>query len=133
MRRKDYLFFAVSALVLAGGLTAMKLIKDPWQVPANYKTMKNKVAVSKTSLAEGKELFDMACASCHGTTGKAKIAKGIDLFDLSSADFHAKFTDGEIYYQSFVGRNPWHNFTKAVPDETDRWNVVNYIRSLKGK
>lgn len=133
MKRRDLLFFAIATILIAGGLTAMKLVKDPWQVPANYKTMKNKVVVSTTSLADGKELFDMACASCHGANGKAKTAKGLELLDLSSTDYQNKFTDGEIYYQSFYGRLTWHNFTKAVPDETDRWNVVNYIRSLKAK
>ena len=133
MKKSNFLFFIVVSLILTCGFTAMKLIKDPWLVPSNYKTLKNKVVSSKGSIAEGKELYDMACASCHGTSGNAKASKGIELYDLSSPTFHAKYSDGEIYYQSFIGRLPWHNFTKAVPDETDRWNVVNYIRSLKTK
>jgi len=135
MKIKKLLFVSLASVMIIGGLTAMKLIKDPWAVPANYKTMKNKVPTSKQSVAEGKELFDMACASCHGATGKGNGLKaknlGIELFDLSTETYQTKFTDGEIYYQSFIGRETWHDFRKAVPDETDRWNVVNYIRSLK--
>lgn len=135
MKTKNVLFVALASVMIIGGLTAMRLVKDPWQVPADYKTMKNKVPASKNSIADGKELFDMACASCHGAGGKGNGVKaknlGIELYDLSAADYQSKFTDGEIYYQSFIGREKWHDFRKAVADENDRWNVVNYIRSLK--
>jgi mono/diheme cytochrome c family protein len=135
MKTKNLLFVTLASVMIIAGLTAMKFIKDPWAVPANYKTMKSKVPTSKQSIAEGKELFDMACASCHGSTGKGNGVKaknmGIEMYDMSTADYQTKFTDGEIYYQSFIGRETWHDFRKAVPDETDRWNLVNYIRTLK--
>ncbi len=129
-------FFIISVFLLSlMGFTAYKTIKDPWKVPADYKTKKNPVETSKKSLQYGKEVYDMSCASCHGSKGAANGVKaanmGIEMFDLSDAAYQAKFTDGEIYYQSFIGRFKWHDFRSAVEDEEDRWHVVNYIRSMK--
>ena len=117
------------------GFTAYKIMKDPWKVPSEYKSKKNPVETSKKSLQYGKELYDMSCASCHGSKGEANGVKsknmGIDMFDLTKAEYQDKFTDGEIYYQSFIGRYRWHDFRNVIEDEEDRWNVVNYVRSLK--
>jgi len=129
--------FMIVVLASAGLLSfvAVEYTKDPWNVPAQYKSMKNTVKKDATSISDGKALYDATCATCHGKTGKADGVKaknmGIEMFDLSNADFQAKFNDGEIYYQSFIGRYPWHDFRKTVPDESDRWSIVNYIRSLK--
>jgi hypothetical protein len=42
-----------------------------------------------------------------------------------------KQTDGEIYYKSFIGRDEMPNFEKKIPSESDRWMIVNYIRTMK--
>jgi mono/diheme cytochrome c family protein len=135
MKSKKLLFFIAFSVLIILGLSAYKLAKDPWKVPDTYKSKKNPVASTKQGLSYGKELYEMSCSSCHGASGKGNGVKAknldIELYDLTSADFQSKFTDGEIYYQSFIGRYRWHDFRSAVPDEEDRWNVVNYIRSLK--
>ncbi len=129
-------FFMIGVFTLSlMGFTAYDVTKDAWKVPAEYKTKKNPVATSKQSLRYGKELYDMSCASCHGAKGEGNGVKsknmGIEMYDLSAADYQDKFTDGDIYYQSFVGRYKWHDFRSVIEDVEDRWNVVNYIRSLK--
>ena len=40
-------------------------------------------------------------------------------------------TDGELFWKITNGRGPMPS-RKHLP-ETDRWSVVHYIRSLKGK
>lgn len=106
-----------------------------WEVPANYKTMKNPTnAKDKESMTEGKALFAKQCSSCHGKKGlgdgtKAPDLKG-DLGDFSSAKAQ-KQTDGEFFYKMTEGRGDMPSFKKKLPNEEDRWLVINYVRTLK--
>jgi len=38
--------------------------------------------------------------------------------------------DGDIYFQSFVGRDEMPNFEKKIANEADKWALVYYIKSL---
>lgn len=106
----------------------------PWVIPAKYKTMKNATKADAASVNVGKMLYTKHCKSCHGGTGlgdgpKASSMKTkINLF--KDAKFQAQ-TDGEIYYQTFVGRDEMTPFDKKITDEEDRWAVVNFVRTLK--
>ncbi len=134
MKSKNLLFSATAIILVLLGLSAYKMVKDPWKVPEEYKNKKNTVQATDESLEYGKEIYDMSCASCHGKSGEGNGVKAknlnIELFDLTSSEYHTKFTDGDIYYQSFIGRYKWHDFRRGITDEEDRWNVVNYIRSM---
>ncbi|PLX07747.1 MAG: hypothetical protein C0596_09995 [Marinilabiliales bacterium] len=135
MKSKNVIFLLAVSAIFILGLSAYKLAKDPWKVPDTYKNKTNPVKSSSESLEYGQELYDMSCASCHGASGKGDGVKGkkmgIEMYDFTDANFHSKFTDGEIYYQSFIGRYRWHDFRSVIQDEEDRWNVVNYVRSMK--
>ncbi len=107
--------------------------QDAWVVPDKYKNMKNPTD-PKVDMNIGKALYAKHCQSCHGKEGygdgpKADGLKG-DLGDFSSADFHAQ-TDGELFYKTTFGRDDMPEYTKKMPDDEDRWLVVNYIRTLK--
>ena len=107
--------------------------KKPWDIPAKYKAMKNPHAGDKALVTPGKMLWAKHCKSCHGSKGlgdgpKAKQLK-TDAGDFSSEAFQA-YSDGEIYYMSFIGRDEMPNFEKKIPDMEDRWAVVNFIRTL---
>ncbi len=107
--------------------------QDAWVVPDKYKNMKNPTD-PKVDLNIGKALYAKHCQSCHGKEGygdgpKADGLKG-DLGDFSSADFHAQ-TDGELFYKTTFGRDDMPEYTKKMPDDEDRWLVINYIRTLK--
>ena len=109
------------------------IIQDKWVVPAKYVTMKNPVP-AKTDAAIGKSLYDKHCKSCHGKEGygdgtKADGLKG-DLGDFSSPEFQ-KQTDGALFYKTSFGRDDMPEYTKKMPDDEDRWLVVNYMRTLK--
>jgi len=92
-------------------------------IPEKYKSMKNPVKTSATSISAGKDLFTSKCKSCHGVDGKKNG-------DFTSAEFK-KNTDGGIYYMSIVGGGKMPNFEKKITDENDRWNLVNYVKSMK--
>jgi mono/diheme cytochrome c family protein len=127
-------------LTIAMGLTGISFTvirnqdKKPWPVPDNFKTMKNAVASSPESINEGKSLYTTHCKSCHGTKGLGDGSKAAQLKtepgDFSTAEFQSQ-SDGSIFYKTSEGRDDMPGFKKKIPDADDRWNVVNYVRTLK--
>jgi mono/diheme cytochrome c family protein len=109
--------------------------QEEWVVPAEYKTMKNPTdATDKENMAIGKSLYSKHCKSCHGAEGygdgpKAADQKG-DLGDFSTAEFQAQ-SDGALFYKTTFGRNDMSEFSKKIPEDEDRWLIVNYMRTLK--
>jgi mono/diheme cytochrome c family protein len=106
----------------------------PWVIPAKYKSMSNPQKGKADAENVGKLLYAKHCKSCHGGLGlgdgpKASSMK-TKLNSLKTAEFQGQ-SDGVIYFQSFIGRDEMPNFEKKIPDEQDRWAVVNYIRTLK--
>jgi len=107
-------------------------VQDEWVVPEKYVTMKNPVS-PKTDMAIGKSLYSKHCKSCHGKEGygdgpKAEEQEG-DLGDFSTSEFQAQ-TDGELFYKTTFGRDDMPEYTKKMPDDEDRWLIVNYMRTL---
>ncbi|WP_430809815.1 MULTISPECIES: c-type cytochrome [unclassified Carboxylicivirga] len=135
--KKVKMSFVASAVCLALSFVLMSFIpeKKPWDIPAEYQSMKNPQAADDADMLKvGKMNYSRHCKSCHGNLGKGDGPKArsidADLGDFSSATFQAQ-KDGVIYYQSFVGRDEMPNFEKKIPDEEDRWAIVTYIRTLK--
>lgn len=134
---------SIKHLVLLGSVvvflfTAMAMTQkagEPWNIPAKYKTMKSTVKAGDPSInAEGKDLYNKHCKSCHGAKGLGDGPKAASMKtstgDFSSKAFQAQ-TDGEIYYQSIIGRGEMPNFEKKITDENDRWAVIMYMRTMK--
>lgn len=107
-----------------------------WIAPAKYKTMKSPVSVNKENLSNGKELYNKHCKSCHGSTGLGDGPKAATL-DVPCGDFTTKKfgaqSDGEIFYKLSEGKDKMPSFKKVIPDENDRWEIIQYIRTFKGK
>jgi mono/diheme cytochrome c family protein len=93
---------------------------------------KNPVAATPESVKKGAALFAIYCTPCHGTSGKGDglvAAKFVPPPDLTNADLQKVRTDG--YWQSYlsVGGAVMPSYAEALtPDE--RWDVVNYVRTL---
>ncbi len=109
------------------------LVQEEWKVPDKYETMKNPTN-PKADMAIGKSLYNKHCKSCHGKEGygdgtKADEVEG-DLGDFSSAEFQAQ-SDGALFYKSTFGWEDMPEYTKKMPDDEDRWLIVNYMRTLK--
>lgn len=122
-------------LVLALALISLNMNAQPkpWDVPANYKSMKNPVAKGDASNKTGMALYTKNCASCHGKTGlgdgvKARALKDFP-GDFSSTVFQNQ-TDGEHFYKTKFGRGEMPKYEGKLSDE-DIWNMVNYMRTLK--
>ncbi|WP_222983846.1 c-type cytochrome [Flagellimonas meishanensis] len=108
-------------------------VQEEWVVPEKYVNMKNPTDPS-VDLDIGKALYSKHCKSCHGKEGygdgpKAADQKG-DLGDFSTSEFQAQ-TDGELFYKTSFGRNDMPEYTKKMPDDEDRWLIVNYMRTME--
>ncbi len=106
--------------------------KEKWAAPAAEARKKNPVAVNESSLAAGQKIYRKRCVACHGNTGNGD---GPDAADLGihpaklSDPVVREETDGELFWKITVGKKPMPNYgTRLSP--TDRWNVINYLRTL---
>ncbi len=110
------------------------LVQEEWIVPEKYEKMQNPTdKTDKENFAIGKSLYNKHCKSCHGKEGygdgtKADEVEG-DLGDFSTAEFQEQ-SDGALFYKTTEGRDDMPEFTKKIPDDVDRWLVVNYMRTL---
>ena len=99
--------------------------------------VKNPVAASAESIADGKRLYQRHCASCHGAN--AEGGAGNDLIpaapDLTDKEWKRGGSDGEIFSAIKNGVPPELNmipFGDQLKDP-EIWNVVNYLRSIAKK
>lgn len=118
-------------------ITLMSMVpgtpKDPWKIPGKYKKMENPTKSTKENLKIGKTLYSKHCKSCHGKTGAGDGTKARELktemWELGSKKVQS-FSDGELYYMTYVGRGEMAGYDKKIKDEEDRWSVINYIRTF---
>jgi mono/diheme cytochrome c family protein len=106
--------------------------KEKWTAPAGEARKKNPVAVSESSLAAGQKIYLKRCVACHGRTGNGDGPDAADLgihpAKLSDALVRGE-TDGELFWKITVGKKPMPNYGARL-SPTDRWNVINYLRTL---
>jgi mono/diheme cytochrome c family protein len=124
----------ITALIVANLAFKYKGDHKPWPVPDKFKNMKNPVASNAESIAAGKALWTTHCKSCHGAKGMGDGVKASQLKtepgDFTKAVVQAE-TDGELFYKISEGREDMPAFKKKIPDEEDRWSVVNFTRTFK--
>ena len=130
MKTMKLFFTGAAVLVLSATLVAQP---KPWVVPANFKTMKNPVAVGDASSKAGLAIYTKNCASCHGKAGlgdgvKARALKQFP-GDFSKSDFQGQ-SDGDHFYKTKTGRSEMPKYEGKLADN-DIWNVVNYMRTFK--
>lgn len=106
----------------------------PWEVPSKYQKMENPYADDNSLERVGKMMYSKHCKSCHGNNGEGDGPKAKQLEtwcgDFTTEEFQAQ-SDGVLYYKSFIGRDEMPNFEKKIPEEEDRWAIINYMRGFK--
>jgi mono/diheme cytochrome c family protein len=112
--------FQVSFAQLPGTIDSMSAIPNP-------------NPVTPASLANGRKYFQINCAVCHGekAMGDGPATQfgmpGINL----TMDLTKSRTDGYIFGMIRNGRGMMPPYNRI--EESDRWDVVNYVRGLQGK
>ena len=107
--------------------------QDKWVAPANADKIINPLKGNTSATESGKRTFKMLCVVCHGAKGKGNGIGGSGLTpkpsDLTSTSVQNQ-TDGAIYWKLTKGRPPMASYETAIP-ENKRWEIINYIRTLK--
>jgi mono/diheme cytochrome c family protein len=106
--------------------------KGKWSAPATEAQKSNPFAVTESSLAAGRKIYFKTCAMCHGKSGDADGPAVIELnihpAKLSDPKLSTE-SDGSLFWKITNGKKPMPAYGKRI-SETDRWNVVNYVRTL---
>jgi mono/diheme cytochrome c family protein len=118
--------------LIASALVTLSAEQSKWSGPAAEAQKKNPVAASESSLAAGRKIYTKTCAMCHGKTGDADGPAVIELnihpAKLSDPQL-ATQSDGALFWKITTGKKPMPAYGKRL-SETDRWNLVNYIRTF---
>ena len=130
MKILKLLLVSSALLLLSASLVAQA---KPWDVPANFKSMKNPIAKSDASTQAGPALYMKTCAACHGRTGlgdgpKSKSLKTVPT-DFTKAASQNQ-SDGEHFYKTKNGRGDMPKYEGKLSDD-DIWNIINYVRTFK--
>lgn len=131
---KQGTFFLLAFGLLLGGVTAASSVSQKqWQAPATEAAKKNPVGPTQTSIAVGQKLYTQTCASCHGPSGdgdgRAALELNIQPARLSESRSES---DGALFWKITNGKKPMPGYGTRLSD-TDRWNLINYIRTLAKK
>jgi len=114
------------------------------QSSAVVDAMGNPFPTDEAHVAEGKRLFQVSCAPCHGMEGKGggpvthhDPAKGFNRFPLpapllsGAGAVTAVRSDGYIYATIRNGGALMPAYGISLTEQ-ERWSIVSYIRTLDG-
>ncbi|WP_411030064.1 c-type cytochrome [Spongiimicrobium sp. 3-5] len=88
---------------------------------------------SEANLAEGKELYNIYCAICHGNkgSGKGNLVEREKILGVPSyGDVARDITAGSTYHTIYYGLNSMGSYAGQL-DHEERWKVADYVMQLK--
>ena len=98
-------------------------------------TIPNPTPADSASVARGRVLFQINCAVCHGPLGMANgpaTKYGMAGIAIGAGSNAANnLSDGYIFGMIRNGRGLMPPYNRV--EEPDRWDIVNYLRTIQGK
>ena len=131
----------MTLLVICGAIlfmsSTLKKVQQttPWVAPPSADTIKNPLKGNAQSADEGKKLYAQNCAVCHGDKGKGDgiAAAGLNPKPANHTSEKVQMqTDGAIFWKMTTGRPPMASYATTL-SVTQRWQLVNFMRTLKKK
>ena len=136
--RKNHPWASVAGLLLlfAFGATALLYSVRNWSAPGAARRLVNPVPPTSANISAGMSVYNKHCESCHGAQGDGKGEKASELSiaptDLTASPSMTQVTDGELFWKISEGRRPMPGFKDRLSEE-ERWQVVDYVRTLRQK
>lgn len=114
--------------------------KMPFDIPEGFEgydqakeSLKSPIEVNSENLANGKKMYNIYCAICHGVKGDGKGNLAVREKILGVPAFKDRdVNEGSIYHVIYYGRNMMGSHASQLT-ENERWQVVQYVQKLKKK
>ena len=120
------LTLALAAGDILIGQTETILARDPgWLAPATAAARMNPLPARPELTAGGRKVFGQRCVDCHGTAGAGTSRAP----SLTTTDVQAQ-TDGALFWKVTTGNSRDGMPAFSFLPETQRWQVVLYLRQL---
>jgi len=133
---KANLVFIITAMFFLG-YSNTNAQAEAWVAPETAKEIENIVPEKKraASAKKGSKVFKVRCVFCHGKEAKGDGLAGARLTpkpaNLTSASVQNQ-VDGEIFWKITNGRGSMPQW-KAILSDEERWDLVNFIRSVNAQ
>ena len=103
---------------------------------ANAKAnLNNPLPYTEDNLNEGKQMYTIYCAVCHGDNGDGKgiLAEREKILGIPSYDDAGRaITEGSVYHVVYYGLNSMGSYA-AQTSEEERWKITHYVMNLKNE
>lgn len=97
--------------------------------------LENPIPYTEDNLNEGKQLYTIYCAICHGDNGDGKgtLVEREKILGVPSYDDAGRaITEGSVYHAMYYGLNNMGSYAVQTT-EHERWQIDHYVMSLKDK
>jgi len=131
--------------VFKNGIEAQKPVEGtifrgevPYEIPNTNegyelakKTLKSPLEVNEKNLKNGKAMFTIYCAVCHGDKGDGQgiLVKREKFLGVPNYK-DREITEGSIYHVIMYGRNMMGSHASQLTN-TERWQIVQYVQKLR--
>ena len=124
----------ISLVLLLGWASTVVLAQSSdWRAPPWAANRPNPVPPNADTIAVGQKLYVANCLGCHGPQGKGD-GPAAAVLNKKPANLGARIEetgerDGELFWKISEGHPPMPSWKVTPLSETQRWQLVNYIRA----
>ncbi|WP_369047979.1 cytochrome c [Tenacibaculum sp. UWU-22] len=121
----------VAGTIKRGGVPAFEYPNNNEGYEAAKANLKSPLPVNQANLDNGKKMFDIYCAICHGQKGDGNgVLPQRDKFNGVPNYKDREITEGSIYFVIMHGRNLMGSHASQLTPK-ERWQVVQYVEKLR--